>query len=163
MPDNIFEVRSSEVQDVLSRPPAQLIIWGNTVILLVMLTIVQLLNIVKLPVYINLKSDSIVSDTVINKSRVIILSSDAIPAEWHNGISKTKHLVLYTKYHLSSKEDAISYWIDKVTANPHNKTYELFYQGDLKDPHIEKKLIAGVAVETGKLSILQKFINSLVL
>src|ERR1700743_1612169 len=99
MPDNIFEVRSGEVQEVLSRPPAQLIIWGNTVILSVMLIIVQLLSIVKLPVYINLKADSIVRDTVINKSRVLIFSADAIPPEWHNGISKTKHLILYTKYH----------------------------------------------------------------
>lgn len=163
MPDNIFEVRSNEVQEVLSRPPAAAIIWGNTIILAVLLTIVQLLHVIKLPVYIALKPQSIAADTVINNSPVLILAAATIPAEWYKSISKTNHIIIYSTYHVSSKEDAISYHVYDVKYAASQKQFELFYKKDQNKPLIEKSLIAGIDVQTGKLSLLKKFINALIL
>lgn len=35
---NVYELRSDEVQEVLSKPPGRLIVWGNILVLLVLVT-----------------------------------------------------------------------------------------------------------------------------
>lgn len=49
MPSNKYEQRSTDVQEVMRKPPHSLITWGNTIILLILIIGIWLLSIIKLP------------------------------------------------------------------------------------------------------------------
>jgi hypothetical protein len=49
MPETKYEIRSTEVQEVMNRPPHAFITWGNTIILLILISAVLILNRIKLP------------------------------------------------------------------------------------------------------------------
>jgi|RhiMetdeSRZDD1v2_1073273.scaffolds.fasta_scaffold20859_2 hypothetical protein len=49
MPANKYELRSSDVQEVMSNPPHSFIAWGNTLILLLLITGMFCLNRITIP------------------------------------------------------------------------------------------------------------------
>jgi hypothetical protein len=51
MPVSKYEIRSEEVQQLMSRPPHLLILWGNTFLLVLVIASLFLLNRFSLPVY----------------------------------------------------------------------------------------------------------------
>ncbi|WP_343675267.1 hypothetical protein [Chitinophaga sp.] len=54
MPDtrkrSAYELRSREVQEVLSKPPSRLILWSNLIIVFVFITGALLFSMIKIPV-----------------------------------------------------------------------------------------------------------------
>ena len=48
---NKYEIRSEEVQKIMRKPPHLLILWGNTFILLIVLSCLLFLNMIKLPIF----------------------------------------------------------------------------------------------------------------
>lgn len=61
---NIYELRSSDVQEVMNKPPGRLVTWGNTVIFLTLLSGFWLTTFIQLPVTYNVP----VVISMVNKS-----------------------------------------------------------------------------------------------
>lgn len=76
MPQNKYELRSNEVQEVMNKPPHSLITWGNTIILLTIVGGLWLLSLITFPDKITVPFQLIISE---NKLSLSI--SENLPAQ----------------------------------------------------------------------------------
>ena len=81
---NFYELRSDEVQEVLSKPPGRLIVWGNILVLLVLVTGSVLLMQIPVPLW---KSSMVRVDKLNRSGELLHIScsvqvapADVIPA-----------------------------------------------------------------------------------
>lgn len=68
MPQNKYELRSNEVQEVMNKPPHSLITWGNTIILLTIVGGLWLLSLITFPDKITVPFQLIISENKLSLS-----------------------------------------------------------------------------------------------
>ena len=88
MPNNIYQLRSGEAQEVMNRAPRKLIVWGNTIIMVILIGAGLIIDLVKVPV--QLKADFFCTSSVAGKKKVsLVLQTSFSPAirgetrKWH--------------------------------------------------------------------------------
>ena len=68
MPQNKYELRSNEVQEVMNKPPHSLITWGNTIILLTIVGGLWMLSLITFPDKITVPFQLIISENKLSLS-----------------------------------------------------------------------------------------------
>ena len=68
MPQNEYELRSNEVQEVMNKPPHSLITWGNTIILLTIVGGLWLFSLITFPDKITVPFQLIISENKLSLS-----------------------------------------------------------------------------------------------
>ncbi len=108
---NVYELRSDEVQEVLSKPPGRLIVWGNILVLLVLVTGCILLMQIPVP---NWKSAMV----RVHKSETrgeglhITCSVEALPADSLSALQANVPARLYVGRNMNVRSDYVKITID---------------------------------------------------
>lgn len=123
--NNKYELRSREVQEVMNRPPGRFIIWGNTLIFVIIIGGIYLLNFisiptkVKIPIKVLYVTDKVVLYKLSNinsnlkENQKIEIALDSYPENIYGKISATI---------ASIKREQITINIDSNAINlTHNK------------------------------------------
>lgn len=136
MPDhhhqNMYELRSSAVQEVLRKPPAHLIIWANVVILVIIVIAFILLSVITIPTESN--STYLLKETKQDTGTGSILLETSFPVKEIDKLHLAATVYLYpSRDNMGSHVTAeVVFTIDSVYRSA-DKVYLL---GNVKDPFI---------------------------
>jgi hypothetical protein len=108
---NFYELRSEEVQEVLSKPPGRLIVWGNVLVLLVLVTGCVLLMQIPVPLW---KSCMVRVDEVNRTGELLHISCSvqAAPADVIPALKSNVPARLYVGRNMNLNTDYVKITID---------------------------------------------------
>lgn len=154
---NVYALRSEEAQEVLSRPPSSLILWGNTVIIITLLVSLFIADLFKLPVLAKANFVCIKAEKVTASELVVVTLETDLPLKIQERLNFPTNGKIFPQLLSNNAIDYLLFNIDSIKV----VKQKVFFIGHLQSHFVTINSLGHITFVIGEESVLNTLLDKI--